>query len=118
MKQTNNLSKYIITSINRNFITISVFLILMLVGAQFVILATLGTKGAEIASIRQKQEILRISNEHLLADIDKSKTLSKIEDGLYNAFELEQTNINVINSYSGEGTNVVGFEGNTGNLSN
>jgi hypothetical protein len=90
----------IISSLNKHFLRIAGVLIVLFVVAQFFILATLGTKGAEIARIRQEKADLREQNEYLRSEIDKAKTLAHIQLGLTETFELEGSNVNVIYEYS------------------
>lgn len=69
----------IFARINRKLIMILVLLGITFIAAQFTILATLGTKGAEIGQIRVEMDKLRLENETLQAEIDKAKTTDMIE---------------------------------------
>lgn len=66
--------------------------------AQFFVLVTVGTKGAEIGNIRSQMDELRTNNEYLRAEIDKAKTLGQIEQGLDSVYDLRQVNIESLNA--------------------
>lgn len=75
-------------SINRQMLFVLGGLVLVFIAAQFTILATLGTKGGEIASIRMDMNDLRIQNESLRADIDKAKTVENIQSNITQVMDL------------------------------
>ncbi len=92
----------IVSNINRYFLRVAGVLIVLFVVAQFIVLATLGTKGAEIARIRMQKDNLRLQNEYMRSEIDKAKTLGQIETGLRDTFNLQDSGIRVIyNTNSG-----------------
>lgn len=85
-----------ISSLNKHSVKFIVALILLFVAAQFTVLALVGTKGAEITSIRQQKDQLRVENEYLNAEIDKARTLAQIQNGLDQNFDLQPTNVNIV----------------------
>lgn len=67
--------------------------LVLFIALQFGILATLGTKGGEIATIRAQMEELRIQNETIRADIDKVKTVDNIQSDIAEVFPLRPTSV-------------------------
>jgi len=90
------LDQYKALSVRRQFIVIAILSFVALVGAQFFILASLGTKGPEITSIRGQKAELREEIENLQASIDEAKTLKNIEEGLAETFHLEPKAIKTV----------------------
>ena len=86
----------IISSINRHLFLILAMLAGVFVVSQFLILATVGTKGAEITAIRHEKEELRIDNEALRSDTDKVKTLAEIEGDVEELFELVPASVETL----------------------
>lgn len=85
-----------ISTINKHSLKFIVALVLIFVSAQFMILALVGTKGAEITGIRQQKDELRVQNEYLNAEIDKARTSAQIQNGLDQNFDLQATNVNIV----------------------
>lgn len=75
-------------SINRQMLLVLGGLVVVFIIAQFAILATLGTKGGEIAGIRMEMNDLRIQNESLRADIDEAKTVENIQNNITQVMDL------------------------------
>ncbi len=88
----------IISSINRHLFLILGMLLMVFVVLQFLILATVGTKGAEITSIRIEKDTLRVENESLRAEIDKVKTLEQVEEKVNEVYDLEQKKVETLYS--------------------
>ncbi|MCA9379165.1 hypothetical protein KC640_01940 [Candidatus Dojkabacteria bacterium] len=78
---------------NRQLVFILALLLVAFVAAQFVVLATVGSKGAEITGIRLEMDDLRISNEYLRSEIDKAKTLAEIEPEISEVFDIYPTSV-------------------------
>ncbi|MBL8014967.1 MAG: hypothetical protein JNK26_02155 [Candidatus Doudnabacteria bacterium] len=87
LQKTNNLSRPMVVLIT---------VLLVFVAVQFMILATLGTKGGEIGLIRAQMESLRVENDNLRAAIDRTKTVANIEEDMTNVFALQTTYVEKI----------------------
>ncbi len=87
--------------------------VLLLVGifvlVQFTILATLGTKGAEIAGIRKEMNDLRLQNEQIRAEIDKAKTLAQIETDIYDNYNISRSDVTKIYASSNDQQPSLGY---------
>lgn len=81
------------SSLRKHTVAICGLLIASLFISQFVVLATLGTKGGEVSRVRNEKDEIRINNERIRAEIDNAKTLSNIENGLDTLFNLQNTNV-------------------------
>lgn len=99
----------IIKKISRNFAMICILLVVAIFSAQFIILATLGSRGTEVSRVRDEKEYFRLENERLRAEIDRSRTLEKIEPGVQQIYtnankvtptEITKKNIEDIESLS------------------
>jgi hypothetical protein len=86
----------VIRSINKHLVLILAILGVLFVISQFMILATVGVKGADITKFRAEKEELRIENESLRAEIDSAKVLGQIEAGLQETFDLTQKQVETI----------------------
>lgn len=86
----------IIESIHRHMFLILLILVGAFVGAQFMILATVGTKGAEITTIRAQKDVLRIENESLRSEIDRARTLGEIQPEIEELFDLSETQVETL----------------------
>jgi cell division protein FtsB len=82
--------------LNKRFQFIAVGLLVLFIGAQFAILATVGTQGVKVDQVRAQKNTLRQENDHLRADIDKAKTLNNISDGLDKVYNLTPARVTVI----------------------
>lgn len=98
------------TVINRQLIFVLGILLVAFVAVQFIILATLGTKGAEIADIRTQMDDLRISNEYLRSEIDKARTSGQIEPDIAAQFDIYPAEIQkVVVSTAQENNDAVSY---------
>ncbi|MEP7103552.1 MAG: hypothetical protein ABI721_02495 [Candidatus Dojkabacteria bacterium] len=85
--------------INKKLITLNVFLIIAFFASQILITSVLGTKTQEIDEIRQRKEELRLQNEILTAQIDKSKTINASQE-LVDRLKLTSKDITFLNDSS------------------
>lgn len=66
--------------INKKLLTINIVLVIAFFGSQILVTSILGTKTQEIDEIRQSKDDLRLQNEILTAQIDKSKTINASQE--------------------------------------
>ena len=66
--------------INTKLLTINLILVVGFFASQILVTSVLGTKTQEIDEIRQKKDDLRLENEILTAQIDKSKTINASQE--------------------------------------
>lgn len=92
-QQVDVIQKRISNFLNRHFVVASLVLVVALFIAQFVVLAAVGTQGTEVSRVRQEKDYYRIENERLRAEIDSVRTLSQIEEGLDEVFDLQAAKI-------------------------
>lgn len=76
----NNLQSKVITTVNRHVLMICIFIFVVYIFAQFVILSSIGTKGADISATRTEQRDLRLENEVLQAQIDGARTTAILDE--------------------------------------
>jgi cell division protein FtsB len=78
--------------INSRLLLLNVCLVLSFFGIQMLITSAIGTKSAELESIRREKDEVRLSNEILTAEIDELKSFEKIKS-LIEKQELIQKNV-------------------------
>jgi hypothetical protein len=83
----------------RNKIVLVIILtIVLFVSSQFVVMATVSTRGNDIGRIRREQEDLRLENEKLRAQISASKTTETILQTLDTKFETKQVRSEILSN--------------------
>jgi hypothetical protein len=71
----------------------------LFISSQFVVMATVSTRGSDIGQIRAEQESLRLENEQLRSQINASKTTENIVGVLDTRFQTAQVKAQVIDPH-------------------
>jgi len=82
--------------INKKLLTINIILLVGFFSSQILVTSVLGTKTQEIDEIRQKKDDLRLQNEILTAQIDKSTTINASQE-LVDRLKLSTKDVTFLN---------------------
>ena len=84
-------------SARKNMLLVLALTFVLFISSQFVVMATVSTRGADIGEIRRQQEEIRLENENLRAEISEARTTERIMGSLTEQFDLSQSQAQVIN---------------------
>lgn len=86
----------IFAQLHKNLIVMITVVAAIFITSQFVVMATVQTRGADIGYLRREQENFRLENEKLRADINAAKTEDRIMGELKDKFPIEQMKATIL----------------------
>jgi hypothetical protein len=85
-----------IAKVRKNITLTIAFTLILYVTAQFIVMATVATRGADIGDIRREQEQIRLENEQLRSEINGLRTVSEIMEDVATRYAVQQVKPQVL----------------------